>query len=881
MNKGLNELKYYTLEEASQKLNSTEKHLYKLASEKRLKSYRNEQKTVFDKEEVDSIQALLNDTYSYKEIVEIVRNETEFKNIVPDTVKRYMDKYFGLIPNPLNGKDYRFFKKDKPKLVQLISENYTEQRSEKDVLKSVLSQWKEEIDYLDNAIGTDEFYDFNFLKDYSKQNASTNLGDNKRVLQHILKVCQEQGIKWRTNRSLTNIYVAVIDFEKYEAFYDNLKTFDPEQYYTSTEVKEMFGIVNTEGIADYANAIKVNGKLYFDKKKIDELKYVQENTVTKLELMKKYDIPSNSLQRLINKLGVKFIPKNTYPLINAMLIYKDEIWKIENYLNEKNEIENASNDYERFHLETKYIKPVVKIPMTLEAYDKFIIKRFRENQTGYVYTNLVNVFNVIIPRLQKEIMKYNTEELIELMKAIPQQVAKREFSHFLDYCKKHYLTKYKESFKIELNTEGETTSYTFKQWLEFASVLFKKDQEMLEKAINNRTNAMVWLYCALHYVCVWRTDDLLSIPYPNLEVVLGMNEEEVFECIKSGHFTVEMAQSVVNNVMLQIKAYHIQPQKTRKNNKQRLKFVVRDPYVYPIGMLIALCEAHRMKVEKSKHRWLNSSTILTERVTKREPHIEFFGEKYNEIFGQDTFSNNSANKTYMNWTQMVSQQENWGMGYELDAIVRGHYTGKDGIPKTTQLYLKHINKSNDIDKITQGLTERGSFGFMTHLLVKVIKNEEEYNQYASLELVDQNKEIQELLNLKPIHIELMVKGITEYRSRVAEVFQQIVSSHKGQVKELLMKISSGETPSKMEHSQCLLKAINKSHCIYPTREHCIGCEYAMNEMYFLIEFNQRFIQLLDNIRNAQYEFDKKRYTYALFNVYLPILQEAVSYFGKE
>lgn len=876
----LNTLNLYTIEEASQKLSCTEKHLYKLASEQRLKSYRIERKTFFDKEEVDNIQALLQDTYSYQEIVAIVRNESNHDNITQTTIKNYIEKHFGLILNPLNGKDFRLYKKDKPKLIELINKNYKEPRSEKDVLKEVLKPFIAEVNYIESDV-IDDYYDFHFLKDYSKRNALYQLGDNKRTLQHILMVCNEQGVKWFTNRSLNNVYIAKADFEKYKAYYDKVKNFDPEQYYTNTEVKEMFGIMNTDRIAEYANAFKVKNKLYFDKKKIDELKYVQENTITNSELMEKYNISSKSLKNLMKKLGIKYIPKNTYPLINAMLVYKEDVPKIENYLNEIHQLENASTDYDRFQLETKHIQPTAKIPKTLDAFDKFIIQRFKDNQTKYVYTNLVNVYSVIIPKLEKEIMNYNTEELIELMEAIPQLVAKREFSFFLQYCKKRYLTKYKDRFKIETNTLNERSGYTFERWYQFALLLFTQHEELLAKSIDNRINAMVWLYCAMHYVCAWRADDLLRMPYPNLEEVLGMNEEEVLKCIKSRQFTLEMAQRVVNNVMFQVKMFHIQPKKNKKKNKQRLKLVVSDSYVYTIGMLIALCEAHRKKIEKSSNRWFNTSTILTNRVTKRETHIALFGEKYNEIFGQETFLNNRANKTYMNFAQVESQQQKWGMGYDLSAIIRGHIKDKQGIAKTTQVYLEHINKSNDIDKITQALTERGSFGFMSHLLLKVIKDEEDHNQYALLDMAEQNKEIQELFGLKPIHIELMVKGINEYRSRISEVFRELITSHKGQMKEILQKISMGETPSKMEHSQCLLKTIDRSACIYPSRDHCIGCEYAMNEMYFLIEFNQRLTQLLNNIRNAKYEFDKQRYTYTLFNVYLPILQEAIIYFGKE
>ncbi|WP_035979898.1 helix-turn-helix domain-containing protein, partial [Brevibacillus borstelensis] len=301
---------FYTIQEVSKKLNSTEKHLYKLASEKRLMSCKAENKTVFDKEEIDRIEELLKDTYSYKEIVEIVRNETGFKNVVPETVKKYMELHFGLNLNPLNAKDYRLYKKDKPQLVQVIKENYRELKREEDVLTSVIRQWKDELGIIDDGLNNKKYYDFTFLKEYSRQHSLSVLRDNKSVLTHIWTVCKEQGIPLLTDRRFSNVYLAVTDFREDQQYYEKRKNFDPDIYYSNAEVKEMFGIVNTDGLAEYANAFQVKGKLYFSKEKINELKFIQENTVTKKEVMEKYDIPHSTMMRYIDKLGCIWQAKN-------------------------------------------------------------------------------------------------------------------------------------------------------------------------------------------------------------------------------------------------------------------------------------------------------------------------------------------------------------------------------------------------------------------------------------------------------------------------------------------------------------------------------------------------------------------------------------------
>ncbi|UOR10656.1 hypothetical protein [Halobacillus amylolyticus] len=874
--------KYYSLKEASEVLNARVQQLKTLISQGRLKNYKFGHKTYLGKKEIDNISSLLKDTYSFRELLSIVRDEMNHDNFEPSTLKYYIINNFELTSNPINGKDYRFYKADKLELIQVIKNKYKVVKRGSETISDFLAENKSLINVI-NTIDFNGFYDFNFLREFIKTNYYNSLVTYLKALKHIFNVCPENDVLLYSTNDLDNIYIRKEDLSIIKDYYDSINNFNKEDYYTKAEVQKMFDLGNTDRIAKLSNAEKVRGMWYFDKEAINKTKKLKEETILKGDARSYYGVPQTTFSRLLKKLSIKVIPGEENPLAPADLLYVKDLSIIEQHLTRKKRLDNASSLFDKFQIEVEDVQPSFPIPETLKAYNEFLIGRFKKTRSKYVYTNQVNTYRAIIPHLEKEIMNHNTDELLKLMQSISQKVARREFSYFLDYCKTNYLTKYEETIKVSLLKNAEKrdiSSYSFDQWTKFGLILFANDEELIEDAVNYRTNAMVWLYCAMHYICAWRTSDLLKIPMPSLESVLGMSAGGVIRCIKSRNFTTEMAQKVVNNVLLQVKVFDIKPQKTRKKSKQHLKLAIGESYVYKIGMLIALCEAHRVKAKDTKLSRVNDTTILTNIVTKRNNHTNFFGNRYNEIFGDGTFLNNRANKTYLNTVQNVSSSQNWGQGYDLAAIIRGHRKDAKGIAQTTQTYLESINRDSDVDKITQALLERGSFGFMSHLLLKMFTNEND-TQYETLDMQNQNKQLQSLIDMKPSQIEMLVKGITEYRSRINQVYMDLIQSKKEDIKGVLQKISLGETPSKMEYSQCLFKTINRTGCIYPSRENCIGCEYAMNETYFLIEFNKRLTELFDNLRNAQYEFDKKRYTHTLFYVYLPVLQEAISFFGKD
>lgn len=872
---------YYSIDEVCAKLKITFKTV-EAAVEKQilhpiLIPFGSKTRKLFPYEEIDAISNLLEQTYGIKELFKLAQQDDRFSDITLNTLRNFIDRYpIPKFVNPIDSWDIRrILRSDLRGLFDYIDQKY--RRRKYDSIK----QWIKpgaEIKFISDVNG---YLNFDFLRDcYINKYHAKGFSSFQDVARHTIYVAEYQNVDWFTNEKFDDIYIKCSDENKFLEFYELWdRVNNPEEYYTNKEVAQMFGR-RVDTIAKFVNAIRVGKLLYLEKSKVDYIYKLEKETITLNELVEQLNLKTDhgdwsdkKIIRVLEKLGVEYIPPGKHPFGHANIIFQKDVPKIKKHF--ENELTlKTSSPYKKYKFLIQNIKHS-HVPRTIEAYEDFVVERFNAVTNGIVLVNaLVSIYTETFGTLKKEIFDYDNNELMNLLDTVDTNTAKDEMSRFLNFCNRTLSTRYTNQFKIHKGTnEEEVQPYSIEQWLDFGFLVFNIHHEhypiYLEKALNVRGYAMTWLYCSLHYVVGWRHSDLLALPSLSLETVLSMNEYELIQSIREGKFSKEMAQLIINEMMRIVKAFQRKPQKTKRKSNQPLKVVVEDSYVPVIGMLIALCEAHR-RIEKKK-------TLLTERAGRKNSHINFFSEPYREIFGEGHFMNSRAVKTYLNIVQTTSQDQGWGMGYYLASIIRSHKPDKRGIASTTQVYLEHINKSNDVDRITFALCERGTFGFLPYLMLKLIGGE----LFVKKDMLEQNEQISELLPIKPYMLEWLVKGVVDNQSRVAAVIKELLVTPKEAMMEMLRKISLGEAPSKMEHSQCLLKSVDRSKCIYPTRTDCVGCEYLIPEMYFLLQFRDLISQVLTNIETAVFEFDRQRFSYALLNAYLPILQEAVNLFGRE
>lgn len=857
----------------------------------------------FYKEEIDKIVEIINSTYTISEALKIIREKSNFKDIDKATIKNYMEKYLyttNTIENPIDKKNRRILKKDIDVLIEHINRQYIPKGKANDIYQYIFKyKDKYNVIILDN-FDTKQYIDYTKLKQlYKKYNKVCSC---EKVIRYTVILCSTNKIQCFTNKNLDSIYIKKDDLDNYkeaqickhsvikeqnqykkqdECKNISFREYDLKQYYSNKEVQDIFKIKNTRRISEYCGSIIVGAVKYIRKDKIDELLEIKQSTISITDIAQITNTNWKSVRRAIEKLNIEYKNSDTYSLLgNGWLIRNEDAQLIIDHLKKVNELDEAITEYEKFKIKIRDVKINKNIPKTLKAFDSFACERLNENQSSYMLGSLERIYKDILLTLNKELMDSSEEFIVNIVNLITLDVDKREFVRFIKHCQRVFKIKFTNSYEVKGSVAKESKeAYNLSQWMQFAHVLFDTQTEAfrtnLEKAITNRNYAMAWLYCAFHYVCGWRAKDIMEqIPIPKLELEINMNEEQLLEAIKNEEFSIGMAQIIVNNMMLIIQAIDKKPSKIKK---EHLYIVIDNNYVYVIGLLIALCEIHRRNAEKD-NRKLVTNCLITEKATRKSIHIGFWKDEYTKIFKNEYFQNNRATKTYMIITQIISQKKGWGDGYYLASVERGHTLKKNtDIAQTTQVYLDSINKSNDIDKITYALSERGTFGFISHQLMRIIEKE----KFNELDILEQNSKIQELLLIKPTEIERIVKNFSHYNVKMNEVLKELMQMNKEGIKDLLIKIALGETPSKMEHSQCLLKAIDKTKCFYPERTDCIGCIYLIPEMYFLLIFNRKLSEVLGNINNSKNKFDSQRYSFALKEAYLPILSEAISTFGKE
>lgn len=837
---------FYSIEEIGEKLNLKRRSVDQILLSKRIEvdiyiksgaSY----KPFVSKNKIDTIENIRRETILIKSVQDFLGIKATFVNITNFIKKSNIE----IVELP-HRYGMRIYKKDLPMIKDAYSIDLDKYYTTKQINKKYNTSIKMEtlVKYVKNTVIYKNTRYF-----------------NKEEVDDIIKFKN-------TPKSLRKIN------DEYKLYND--------KYYTFEQVKNKYDINFTaQTLKKHIKDFELyKGTLFFNRDEVDRLIEFKNKFITIEEARKELSICRNTINKLIVQNNIESIIMS-----NSKCISKSDFENISNIYNKLQKIDSMKDGYEKFEIIINDIGINNNAPKTIDIFREFVIKRFNDfKHKKHVLRECISLYSNTLTLLSKEIYEYNDEAIYSLLKLMNNSGKTREeFIYFLKYINSKIKTKYSKNLKYigrqSNNKENSNNkAFTEKQWLEFAKLIFINidNKEFLTKALDSRVNAMIWLYCAMHYCTTWRYIDYRDkLPIPNLELILGIKAENFIAWIKSGNtFTYEMGQAICNYVILKIRTF----EKSHSKNEENLTFEIGNMLVRPIGFLIALCESHRVKEEKEKNFYTsNTNSLITKTVQYPQHHIKFFGEKYIEIFGNRSFANISAVKTHLHMILSKSSEKGWSIGYYLASISRGHSKNTSGFAQSTQIYLRDINKDNDLDKVTYNLYERGTFGFIQYKLLSVIYGDE----FRTQDISNQTEMIQELTPLSPGDIEIIVKDIVEQRFTINEIIQELLATDKDKVVEVLKKIAFGEIPSKMEHSQCFIKAFKKYSCIYPSREHCIGCKYLIPEMYFLLEFNNMLQKLLSDIRSSTLAFDKQRHSYILNTYYLPLLNEASKVLGLD
>lgn len=842
----------------------------------------------------EDIYGLLNkkkNLYSPSELSQIIKDKLNM-NLSRGTIRNYM-KMINYEKYSKSDKTLLFLEKgDLNNLLELISNKYKPRELKRypkyinlildnGDYEFVLNKKKGMISlkeiYLENKMNI-EYKSFN---DYRK---------------NIIKYCLDKKIKFyilktNLNRSYTvllEIDDAEIIFKRYNSYFifengkkKEVKIRDKDDFFKigvlhKNIVSNILTVSSIERIKQCLPYYMYCDEIYFDKKMIKEIKSIRSKLITVNSVARIFSKNIASIRSIMNSKGIDiYLYRGVLQVLEVDSILNENFKIIEECLNERRYFEQIENNYDLYDYLISKCKVNNNLEKTYETFEEFRMYRMKKNKRRGIVITLSKVYRYISENFKKEINLFTDKDIELLISSLNEATLTSEFIRFIEYNKKNrclYEGAYKEK-KIE---KKQLSAYSKSQWIKFGKIIFGLDKErydiMLKKSIEVRGNACIWLYCALHYVSSCRKSDYEGFPGPDLKL-FDYDLITLKEMMKNKEFTLEMAQKAVNSVKLQIDYNDQKPIKTGKRNRVPIKFEVGTSYVYIIGMLLTLCEIHRLesncKVKNSRKKLLSATADTVKQ------HYKFFGDIYYDIFGISGFTNLRGNKTYEKNIVIKSNNNGWGIGVQLASIARSHKLNKELFSRSTEVYLKDVNKDGDVDNIMLGIFERGTFGFIPYQLLILLKGE----NFRNLDIFNQNKFLSNL-SLTPFEVEAIVKISEDNINKYDNLFKEISNLTDDQVKNILKKICYGLATSKLENCQCLLKAINKK-CNQIGVNSCISCNYSIPEIYILSKINRIINEILNKIIIENNEFEIKKNTYLLINVYMKILNNAIIVLGKD
>ena len=236
-------------------------------------------------------------------------------------------------------------------------------------------------------------------------------------------------------------------------------------------------------------------------------------------------------------------------------------------------------------------------PDTCEMYKSFV-----SEQELWDEAVAWKLLDFILCEIDKDLTLYSEAELESLICLLNSQATRlmaKLFTDFISTCKVdgNPLSPWKYSFNAQENIDIIKEAYHVSDYSVMAYYIFNEEawekQGMIEKAVNNRSFADMWLYMAMHFICALRTADMGRLPAP----ALPYDGETVLKRIADGAFTNQEADELIDDLSIRLKLMPIKPSKTASHgNISDIKLVVAESLKAPLGIIMAIALAHNPQI---------------------------------------------------------------------------------------------------------------------------------------------------------------------------------------------------------------------------------------------------------------------------------------------
>ena len=497
-------------------------------------------------------------------------------------------------------------------------------------------------------------------------------------------------------------------------------------------------------------------------------------------------------------------------------------------------------------------------PKTMEALD-----RFGKTKIPQKMASLYEVFVEVQP---PEIMDCNDADIDRLVEyAAARTVTHRQYlSMFLSFVQRNYNCSYTQQVLIDYQKKNsdvviDTSPYDLEKYFLMAYMAFNdehiKEEEIVEKALEDPRSAYCWLYTIWHYVAAWRALDIRRIPV----VSLPWSREEITDCIKKGVWT-KLADEASLILEHTINHVHARAHKTHKRDTGRFLTVVFPESLREIiglAYLIVYCHS-------------SGDTICSFKLTSADFGY-LFGDSYTKIFGSSKFGNRRANKNFLdNICEIVEQEsgiENRVLGYMVASYARAHSISEDGLSAVTAKYLGIKMDGMTKDEIMMALFDSGTCSFIPYMLLQIMSKD---GKFGELRVADQSRIIKEA-GVSAYHAEMVSRALTSSyaasKTAVDQVLQGYSEQNRARIAEKILKtVVSRRAVTTNVSTQCLLLAAGKA-C--PFQRCTLGCRFGMHERGGLIYAIEFIREQYKGLEQAETEGERRKIRGLLEDCYIP------------
>lgn len=500
-------------------------------------------------------------------------------------------------------------------------------------------------------------------------------------------------------------------------------------------------------------------------------------------------------------------------------------------------------------------------PETCRLYERFIANRKLCDEPA-----AWKLLDFMLSQIDRDITEYGEEDIEKLINKMDRETTRITAALFVEFLESASLTRFAYSFNVRDIPELINEAYPLEDFAVMAYCVWNEEmwekQALIQKALQNKSFADLWLFVALHFICALRTSDMTRLPAP----ALPFSGEIILKKIASRAFTSQDASLLTHDLSIRLKLKPMKPSKTsRYEGAPELKIFVPESLNVPLGFIIAIVLAHHPEIHPGASFVKPTNNLVNMR--------KFFGERFIGAIGNRRFNSRRANKSYLQGIDILGDALGKPKGYMLASLARSHKRGIGSLSEITDIYLRDAKFSGySPEFIISQMFERGVFGFIPAVLLEAYAG----GEYIKLPVTAQTQLIREI-GLPPHKIEWLAEATELAMIKSRKAVGKLLKSPMDigvNISCILQNIASGNAPSRQNECLCLMTAIGFP-CAFSERDSCIGCGYEIYTKTAMHTLMSEYASIV-HIKNNAMPSEAQRYGKILEQAILPAVAQILT-----